>query len=109
MYDTIPSPDMIINDIIQAVIAKPPQPILITIGLHGQADGSAAYAGGSFTKQHFDTLFTLAANHPHVQLLIMSCRSAKKTDKLLGNIIMSSSEQPSYVAYTNYFIASFSS
>lgn len=52
-------------------------------------------------------MFELAGNYPNLQLLIMSCRSAKKTNRMVGNIIMNSSDQVSYVTYTDYFVESF--
>ncbi len=75
--------------------------------MHGEKNGSATYAGGSFTKDHFQELFDMSAYNPRIQLLIMSCRSSKKTDSLVGNVIMSSSEQVSYVSYTKAFLRSF--
>lgn len=103
----LPKPTEILHEIIGYIKTFPQKRCLITIWLHGQQDGSAVYEGGSFFKEWFQTLFDLASTYPHIQLLIMSCRSAKKTDKLLGNIIMSSSDQVSYGTYSNFFVESF--
>lgn len=103
----IPNPDMIVQHLLNTVYTSPNKKVLFALGLHGQTDGSATYAGDSFLKEHFEQIFTLASHHPNLQLLIMSCRSAKKTNKMMGNIIMNSSDQVSYVNYTNYFVAAY--
>ena len=101
------APFSIVDFIVQTVNQNPQQRILIAIGLHGQNDGSADYTWWSFMREDFDRLFNLASTYPNVQLFIMSCWSAKKTEMLLWNVIMSSSEQVSYVTYMNYFLEMF--
>lgn len=104
-YDQpISSPDSIIFQLRNYLMYNPWKKVLFTLWLHGQQDGSASYVGGAFLKHHFEELFDLAAEYPSLQMIIMSCRSGRKTDSLQWNIIMSSSQQVSYAAYTKMFV-----
>lgn len=102
-----PTADEVIYDIQRQIMMNPNKRTLVVIGLHGEQNGSATYAWWAFTKDHFQKLFDACANNQYIQLFIMSCWSSRKTNSLLGNVIMSSSEQVSYVSYTNFFIESF--
>lgn len=103
----LPTPDMIIQEIGRKIRQSPHERILIVIWLHWETNGSATYAWWSFSKDHFQQLFDMCANNVNIQLFVMSCRSSRKTNTLLGNVIMSSSEQVSYVSYTKSFIEAF--
>ncbi len=105
MYDQpISSPDEIIHQLRDYIAANSSHKVLFTLWLHGNQDWSATYVGWSFYKYHFDTLFDLATAHKNLQIIIMSCWSGMKADNLQWNIILSSSKQVSYAAYTKSFV-----
>ena len=102
--DRLPTPAAIIAYVRSWLADHPDQRVLFCIGLHGEKDGSATYAGGNFVRAGFETLFSLAEQYPGFQLLIVSCRSGTKAQKLKGNVIMSSSDQVSYGYYIDHFL-----
>lgn len=114
-YDWLPihTPDLIIDNIEHTLHMlkkewKTTTRVLFVLWLHGNKDWSADYMWGNFTLYHFQRIFDLANNNSQLQLFINSCRSGTKTWKLGGNVIMSSSQQVSYVDYLQRFSDAFS-